>query len=151
MHPLWMSRLYWKPLSGRRNLRKLWQMFVKVRMSPQLLFYRLTRIKASLLNKSRKARQIKQYYRSNQPQNPKTSLMPVSQPLSRKLWMPKRLWSSRILQKGCKVVWRASSHSFSLPRMNRRKASLFRLRHSAPPKRRLEASVWRLISACPRI
>ena len=39
MHLLWMFRLYWKPLLGKRNLWKLWQMSVKVRMLPQLLFY----------------------------------------------------------------------------------------------------------------
>lgn len=65
-------------------------------------YHRLTRIKASLLNKSRKARQIKQYYRSNQPQNPKTSLMPVSQPLSRKLWMPKGYGAAGYCRKAAK-------------------------------------------------
>ena len=145
-----MSRLYWKPLSGKRNLRKLWQMFVKVRMSPQLLFYRrLTRIKASLLNKSRKAHQIKQYPRNNQPQNPKTSWMPESRPLSRKLWMPKRSWNSRTSQSGYKSAWRASSHSFLLMK-NRRRASSFQLRPFELPKRKSEASTWLLTSACLR-
>ena len=134
MHPLWMYRLYWKPLSGRRNLQKLWQMFVKVRMSPQLLFYhQLTRIKASLLNKSRKAYQIK----NNRPQNQKTLWMLVSRHLSRKLWMLKRSWKSRTLQSDCRPAGRVSFQDSSY-RKNHRRTNSFRRRHSALQKRKWE-------------
>ena len=143
MHLLWMSRLYWKPLLGKRNLWKLWQMFVKVRMLPQLLFYHwLIRTKAGLLNKNQKTHQIK----NRCPKNQKTSWMPVSQLLSRKLWMPKRSWQSRTLQNGCRAVWRVSLRSSS-HRKNRRITSSFRRRPSGLPKRKPEPLMWQLTSA----
>ena len=143
MHLLWMSRLYWKLLLEKRNLRKLWQMFVKVRMLPQLLFYHwLIRTKAGLLNKRRKTHQIK----NRHPKSQKTSWTPVSQLLSRKLWMPKRLWRSRTLQNGCRTVWRVSLRSSS-HRKNRRKTSSFRRRPSGRPKRKPEPLMWQLTSA----
>ena len=143
MHLLWMFRLYWKPLLGKRNLWKLWQMSVKVRMLPQLLFYhRLIRTKASLLNKNPKTHQIK----NRHPKNQKTSWMPVSQLLSRRLWMPKRSWQSRTLQNGCRAVWRVSLRSSS-HRKNRRITSSFRQRPSGLPKRKPEPLMWQLTSA----
>lgn len=62
------------------------------------------RTKAGLLNKNQKTHQIK----NRHPKNQKTSWTPVSQLLSRKLWMPKRSWQSRTLQNGCRAVWRVS-------------------------------------------
>lgn len=70
---------------GKRNLWKLWQMSVKVRMSPQLLLP----LADTHQGKSTQQKPKNASDKNRHPKNQKTSWMPVSQLLSRRLWMPK--------------------------------------------------------------